>query len=56
MECISKSSINYLVNVSVASYATVPIGLTASGWRQFLVCPHTVLDIADYGCKSPLKS
>lgn len=56
MECISKSSVNYLVNVSVACHTTVLIGLTASGWLRFLVCPRTVLDIPDQIGKSPLKS
>ena len=32
----SKSSINYLVNLSVTSHATVPIGLAASSWLSFL--------------------
>lgn len=36
MECISESSINYLVDVSVASHATVPTGLAASSWLHFL--------------------
>lgn len=36
MECISESSINYLVDVSVASHTTVPIGLAASSWPSFL--------------------
>lgn len=36
MECISESSINYFVDVSVASHATVPIGLAASSWLRFL--------------------
>ena len=36
MECISKSSVNYLVNLSVATHTTVAIGLIASGWLRFL--------------------
>lgn len=56
MECISKSRVNYLVNVSGASPTTVPIGLKASGWLQFLDCPPAVLDIPDGVCKSPLES
>lgn len=35
MECISESSINYLVDVSVASHTTVPTGLAASSWLCF---------------------
>lgn len=37
MECISKSSTNYLVHVSVASHATVPTGLAAYSWLHFLL-------------------
>lgn len=36
MECISESNINYLVNLSVANHATVPIGLATSSWLCFL--------------------
>lgn len=37
MECISKSSINYLADVSAASGAAVRIGLAASTWLHLHV-------------------